>query len=96
MEVIVTKHAEERLKERLGLNKKSCARIAKKAYELGKTHTDKNSTLNNYLKRKEHIAEGTTRYTVAKIYGEHIFIFDENILITTFEMPNALKKHIKR
>lgn len=96
MDVIVTRHAEERLKERLGLNKKSCARIAQKAYDMGITHTEKSGTLNKYLKHKERqLLEGTD-YTSAKVYGEYIFIFAHNVLVTTMELPNALKKHVKR
>lgn len=35
----ISKHAEERLKERCGLNKKACKRIVQKAFDEGITHS---------------------------------------------------------
>ena len=96
MDVIVTKHAEKRIRERQGLNKKACERMAKMAYEKGLIHEDKKGTLNKYLIHKENVHKTATKDRVAKIYGEYLYIFDGNTLITTFGVPNEIKPMIKK
>lgn len=46
MKVEITHHAEQRMRERLGLNKKSIERIAQKALDEGIKHSETKGNLN--------------------------------------------------
>lgn len=47
MPVTITKHAEQRLKERMGLNKKALQRAAETAYDKGVKHQETTGNLKN-------------------------------------------------
>ncbi len=101
--IVVTKHAQDRIKERLGLNKNAAARIAQKAYRNGVRHADTNGRLYRYICNATNTYKGTN----IRIYGETVFVFKKNWeddqevrLITVFQIPknlrtNALETHKK-
>ena len=89
----VSKHAEDRLRERNGLNKKSCQRIAEKAYNDGIEHNQTKGHLfkwvsNLYLK-------GMRKGSEIKLYGDKAFIFCDDILITVLQIPSDLARDLK-
>ena len=49
MRVYITKHAEQRLKERVGLNKKALQRAADTAFEKGIRHNETIGDLNKWV-----------------------------------------------
>ena len=49
MTVEITEHAYDRMKERLGWNRKAGQRMANKAYTEGKTHGETRGSLHRYL-----------------------------------------------
>lgn len=49
MKIQVSKHAEERMRERCGLNKKSVERMAQRAYENGTHHNETKGNLNKWI-----------------------------------------------
>lgn len=49
MSVIITRHAEQRLKERMGLGKKALQRAAEAAYNKGVKHCETIGNLNKWV-----------------------------------------------
>lgn len=83
----VTDHARRRGKERLGLNAKSLQRTALRALVDGLGRPDAHGQIRAYLdaKRGEH-PDGELF-----VYGEFIFVFAGNVLITCLRVPPVLK-----
>lgn len=89
----ITDHAFDRGKDRLGLNKDSFQKLSEKAFTSGIKHSDTKGSLNKY------ISKVWFKYRVAdniRIYGEYLFLFQKNILITVYLLPNNLKKNAKK
>ncbi len=92
MNIKITDHAYERAKERLSLSKSSFERFAEKSYSEGIKHSDTKGTLNKY------ITKIWSQYKTAnnvRIYGEIVFLFYDNTLITVYQIPSNLKKYVK-
>ena len=95
MDIEITKHAYDRMKERYRFKKETVDKMALTAYENGIRHGDTTGGLYRYI-------SGRTRGYPMKgqrviIYGEVVYIFIDVIkgkkarLITAFEVPNNLK-----
>lgn len=88
----ITKHAYERAKERLNFSKGVLEKMAKKAFKDGIKHKETKGNLNKYVTgiwfRYKHSNN-------VRIYGEVIFFFAGNILITLYQLPNNLRVYIK-
>ena len=96
VEVIITNHAYERANERLSLSRESFVRLAKKAYIDGVSHGETKGKLKKYLdklwfKHKNHIYGQNN----VRIYGENIYMFRDNILVTVYQLSYDLRKYIK-
>ena len=91
MEVMLSKHAEKRLRERLNIGKKACIRIAQKAHDEGITMDGENGSLNKWLAYTARKGHDSDRFSKVKIYGEYAYIFNGNMLITVYELPNRIK-----
>ena len=92
LEIVITEHAFQRAKERLGLNQKAFKTIAMKSFVAGKKHDQLKSQL------KEYISSLYLQYKNAnniRIYGEIVYLFTNNVLITVYQLPNDLKKYTK-
>lgn len=93
MEVRVSKHAYDRVKERLGLNRNAAKRIAVKAYEKGLSHREMSGKLEKYVSAVAlaHMTKGSR----IMLYGEHVFCFavdgDDVVLITVYELPKFFR-----
>lgn len=48
-EIIVTKHAERRIRQRLGINKKSTEKAAEKALQFGIAHSEAKGKLSRHM-----------------------------------------------
>jgi hypothetical protein len=82
--IILTDHAVNRIKERIGIKKKAAPRIAEKAWLNGISHSDTRGKLNRF------ITSLFFKYKTAnniKIYGKHIFIFCGSTLVTVLHLP---------
>jgi hypothetical protein len=91
-EIIITDHAYQRAKERLSISKKSLDRLALTAYEKGIKQSDTAGQLKKYLDKLwfEHKTANNIR-----IYGEIIYLFCRNRLVTLFQIPPEFKKVLK-
>jgi hypothetical protein len=89
--VIITDHAHDRMKERLGLPKRAHQAAAERAYVYGRHHSDAKGRLKRFLDGRwlDHRTANNVR-----IYGEHIYFFRDSTLITVYEVPKSLRAGI--
>jgi hypothetical protein len=89
--IVITDHAYQRGKERIGLNAKAFETIALKAYLAGKKHANTKGELRNY------ISALYLQYRKAnniRVFGNHVYLFKNFTLITVVHLPNELKKYV--
>lgn len=84
---IVTNHAKQRAKDRLGVSKKIADKIANKALEQGVTHANAKGNLKSYLD-KLYLRNKTANNL--RIYNRKVYLFDGPVLITIYNLPNNL------
>lgn len=87
-EVVITRHARQRMRERLGLPKRAVQRHAQRAYDEGLHHGGVSGAAGRYLDAlyfKNRCANDL------RVYGEFVFVFANGVLITVHEIPNRLK-----
>lgn len=89
MEAIVTNHAKQRTKDRLGVSKKMADKMANKALEHGITHSMAKGNLKGYLD-KLYLKHKTANNL--RVYNRKVYLFDRGILITIINLPNNLIK----
>ena len=92
--ITISKHAEARLRERTGLGKKSCERIAKKAFEQGISHSQTKGNLNKWITsvyfRSNHAVN-------VRILGDKAFLFSkDDVLVTVLQVPQNLARELKK
>lgn len=88
----VTNHAQKRFKQRLGLPKKACQRHAEIAFQNGFKHADARGNAKKYLDRL--FLEHRTA-TNMRIYGDVVYIFNHETLITVFGLPKNVRSGFK-
>lgn len=89
----VSNHAKERLKERNGFNKKSCSRMAERAFKDGITHSQTKGNLNKWITSLYFKEE---RANNIRLYGDKAYIFCGDVLVTVVQIPNNLMKNFKQ
>ena len=89
----VTNHASKRIKERCGLPKKAVDRNAMIALEKGLTHKDCTGSLKKYV---DYLILSHKKGANIHLYGNHVYIFKSDILITVLQLPNSHKKTLKK
>lgn len=80
----ITKHAEKRMKERIGLNKKTIDKVAIKAMKEGLKHRELKGSL------LKHVSELYLRYKKAnniRVFNNKVYLFREDVLITVVPLP---------
>lgn len=87
--VIITKHAKDRFKERLGIPKRACLKQAEKAYNEGYCHSQAKGKAKRFL-------DGLfLKYKTAnnlKVFNGFVYIFIKNTLITVIPLPKNMIK----
>lgn len=89
----ITDHAYDRMKERLGWSRKAGERMAQKAYLEGQTHGETRGSLHRFLDGV-FLSHGNANNL--RIYGEALFVFCGNKLITVYALPTRYRKLQKR
>ena len=89
----ITNHAENRLKERCGLSKKARKRNVQKALDDGIRHSECSGKLKKYV---DYLFLSYGLGNNIRIYGNHVYIFRNEILITVFALPSRLRDALKR
>ena len=88
-DIVITNHAYKRAKGRFSLSKISLVRLAQTAF-LDGIHPEKTKG-----PLKKFIQEKMEKYSDSnniRVYGENVFIFIDNRLITLYRLPNELVK----
>lgn len=85
----VTKHAKNRIKDRIGGKKGNAARIAELALERGIPHSETKGRLNKWITSEW--AFNKTANNI-RLYRGKAFIFSGTTLITVLNIPNSLMK----
>lgn len=88
--MIITNHAYERAKERLGWTQKVLEKMSSKALSEGIRHSDTKGRLNKYI-TATYFSYKTANNI--RIYGENVYLFDKDVLITVYQLPNNLRSH---
>lgn len=88
----VSKHAEDRLKERCGFNRKTCERMAQRAFNDGITHAQTKGRLNKWLTS---LYFRNKRANNIRLYGDKAYIFCDEVLVTVIQIPVDLMKDLK-
>ena len=89
MELEITNHAYDRMKERLGWNRKAGERMAYKAYTDGITHGETRGSLHRYL---DSVFLACGNATQMRIYGEALFLFSGSRLLTVYALPTKYRR----
>lgn len=84
-EAYVTKHGKKRVRQRLGLNKKSVEKQAQKALDYGVSHREATGKLCQYMN-----GVFLMNYKPAnmRVYNRMLYLFRDNKLITVLPLPN--------
>jgi hypothetical protein len=85
MKIVITDHANNRLKERCGLQKKAKKRTVEIAFEKGILHSECVGRLKNYV---DHLYQSHGNGNNIRIYGNHVYIFYDVNLVTVLTLPN--------
>ena len=88
----VSTHAYERARERLGLNADALKRLCALAYCYGTHFEDTKGALFRFLERRK--AEHPDNDI--RVYGENLFIFKGERLVTVYRLPNEVIPKPKR
>lgn len=89
----ITKHAEQRLSERNGLNKKSNQRIVERVLLNGISHNQTKGRLNKWVNSLWFYNKQANNI---KLYGDKAYIFVNEKLITVLQIPSDLTKDMKK
>lgn len=88
-----TKHGNKRVRQRVGLNKKSADKKAEKALKEGITHGETTGNLHKYLTKvitNSHLAD------TLRVLDGHLYLFKGSVLITTWAIPSNLMKSVNK
>lgn len=84
--MIITNHAGQRVRQRVGLSKRALKRMISKIIAEGQTIEDMAPALRLYVQSKinEEDAE------LIRVWGNHIYLFKGEHLITVFTIPGRI------
>jgi len=85
----VTAHAGKRIRERIGVNKKTIQAVSDRALIKGLSHSELTGKLKRYIDKLYFRSETANNI---KVYAEKVYIFKGNTLITVVGLPTGLKK----
>lgn len=89
---ILTKHSISRLEQRCGISKKNAPKVAKRAFRTGITHAETHGELHRFL---DSIYLSQKKGTNMRIYGNAVYVFKGDVLITVIRIPDNLLTEIK-
>ena len=90
--MIVTNHARKRIKERAGVGKKACQRLAVNAVERGINREQLTGSVRRYLDKLYFSHEDCSDIIV---YAGKVFVFVKSILVTVMHLPSKYIKDLK-
>ncbi len=81
----ISRHAYMRMKERNGWNKKTSNRMLNKIYMNGLRSNQVKGYLKDWIRSK---ANNTGEYRECILFGEKLYIFNENVMLTVIPIPS--------
>ena len=90
---IITDHASDKAKERLGWNRHTLERMLPKIYFQGAKNGDTKGRLKNFINDK---VERHPDVNKIRIYGENIYFFSGRRLVTLYRLPTDYIKHANK
>ena len=88
MAITITNHGVKRLRQRLGIPKKSCYRTAQKAFDCGIKSSDVKGEAYNFLRRTA-LKNISTNNVI--VYGKFLYVFSNETLITVLHAPKDIE-----
>lgn len=88
----MSNHGKMRMKQRCGLNKKSCERMAEKAFVEGIRHNQTTGQLNKWISS---LFFKNKKANNIRLYGDKAYIFCGEVLVTVIQIPGNLRKNMK-
>lgn len=88
MSTRVTRHADKRMRKRIGINRSAVERMARKAMTEGYTRYDFHGSLRRYLDALYHYNNSANNI---RVWGEKVWIFSDSTLITVLDLPQRYK-----
>lgn len=88
----LTKHSIIRLEQRCGVTKKNAPTVAKRAFKRGITHAETHGNLHRFL---DTLYLSQKKGTNMRIYGNAVYVFKEDVLITVINIPKNLMEDVK-
>ncbi len=89
----LTRHSIDRGEERLNLSVQAFARTARTALTLGLKHSQTRGKLKRYIDALYFQERAATNI---RIYGEHVYLFTGETLITVLHLPNEFKSLVNK
>lgn len=92
---ILTKHASMRLLQRCGIQKKTQAKVVRRAWRHGLTHSE--SSVDPNLKRWiDGLYLSQRKPNKILLYGNGAYLFKDDVLITVIHIPESLQDSVNR
>lgn len=88
--MIITRHARKRIKERMGLPKKAIHRHMYKVIQSGIHQDQMIGRLREYAILVIESHDNNCNSTL--LYGHHLFLFNDSVLVTVLDVPTELKE----
>ena len=88
----LTKHSISRLEQRCGVSKKNASTVARRAFRRGITHAETHGNLHRFL---DSLYLSQKKGTNMRIYGNAVYVFKEDTLITVINIPENLMNDVK-
>ena len=88
----ITKHSAERADERMGLSLTPFIKLAEKALKEGIKHSDSCGRFKKYI---DGLYLSYRTANNIRIYGEFIYLFSNETLVTVLHLPNNFKNIVK-
>ena len=92
---ILTKHASMRMLQRCGIQKKTQAKVVRRAWRHGLTHSE--SSVDSNLKRWiDGLYLSHRKPNKILLYGNGAYLFKDDVLITVILIPESLQKSVNQ
>ena len=88
-EAIVTRHADKRIRERVGVGKKNTKALADKALKIGLKHGELTGPLRRFVDSVFFKSRTASNF---RVLHDKVYIFKGTILITVINLPTKLVK----
>ena len=92
----ITRHAYGRAKQRLGLKPHSLDRMIDRIYYSGMCTADTRGAVHRYLSALKERNLPSQRVNQLRIYGDNLYLFADQTLITLYQLPTELLPKVAR